>query len=114
VYVRVVDASTGAILTAFDAFQESKDDESIKNQLLVKLQQRFPLLTSKNVELQGTTLKVHFEPNVALWEKMPVKLFNHQQSCGQGIIKKLGDNNLTEIEWKGDCTKNQVRQVTTM
>lgn len=114
VYVRVIDATTGAVLTAFDAFQETEEDESIKNQLLVKLQQRFPLITSENVAFQGSNIEVEFEPNAALWKNMPVKLFDQQNSCGQGVIKKLNVNNSTVIKWSGDCEVNNIQQVTTM
>lgn len=114
VYVRVIDASTGAVLTAFDAFQETKDDESIKNQLLVKLQQRFPLLSSEKIAFLGKNIEVDFAPNVAIWQNMPVKLFDHHKSCGQGIIKKLKTSHLTVIEWHGDCADNNIQQVTTM
>jgi len=115
VYARIIDADNGSILISFDAYIESSEEESINNQLYVKLHERFPLLSTESLEIDGEEVNATFDSHFNFWKNMPVKLFSDEKVCAQGLVVKqtVKQGNTTQVELNERCkVKGKMRLVT--
>jgi hypothetical protein len=120
VYARIIDADNGSVLISFDAYREnlSKDtehEETINKQLYVKLHERFPLLSTESLSVDGNEITADFDSEFKFWKNMPMKIFNDEKACAQGIVVKNNsvNNGKTKVELNNNCkAKGKKRLVT--
>jgi hypothetical protein len=120
VYARIIDADNGSVLISFDAYFEKTtekqlNEESIKKQLYVKLHERFPLLSTESISVDGDKLTADFSSGFRFWKNMPMKLFNDEKACAQGVVVEhsKADKGKTKVELNTRCkTKGKKRLVT--
>jgi hypothetical protein len=119
VYARIINTDDGSVLISFDAYLENSEEESINKQLYVKLHERFPLISTENLEINGNKIKAKFDSPFQFWKNMPVKLFSNDQACAQGLVVKqsspqgIAQQSTAQIELNARCNdKGQKRLVT--
>jgi len=93
VYARIIDADNGSVLISFDAYLETNNknqvsEESINTQLYVKLHERFPLLSTESLSVDGNEIIADFNSGFEFWKNMPMKIFNDDEACAQGNVVK--------------------------
>jgi hypothetical protein len=120
VYARIIDADNGSVLISFDAYLENnsedqKNEESINKQLYVKLHERFPLLSTESVSIDGNEITADFSSEFKFWKNMPMKIFNDDKACAQGVVVKnsSAQKGKTKVELNNTCkAKGKKRLVT--
>ncbi len=135
VYARIIDADNGSVLISFDAYLEGnniegksieskngerKGEESINKQLYVKLHERFPLLSTQTLEIDGDEINANFDSQFQFWKNMPVKLFSDDKVCAQGLVVNQSSiqdsvqSSTIQIELNERCKGNGRKRLVTL
>jgi hypothetical protein len=120
VYARIIDADNGSVLISFDAYlednsEDQQNEESINKQLYVKLHERFPLLSTESISVDGNEITADFSSEFKFWKNMPMKIFNDDKACAQGVVVKnsSAQKGKTKVELNNTCkAKGKKRLVT--
>lgn len=88
-YAFMIDPTSGQLLIGFDAYKEANIHPSINEQLYSRIHEKFPIVTSNALTIEGNKVTATFDQHHLLWPNMPVKRFSGKKACGQGKIEQL-------------------------